>query len=104
MKLKFPNGIVKKCPSVTEQKLFKTNDGKSECVGWLLTVRLTGHITSSELDEFFTEDNINTLNFSTDEDKPLFVVNGYTHIISSTIRNSDATETSYTEVQLKKGV
>ena len=58
MKVRFSNGIIKNCNAPTEQKIINRIDGKTFGVGWSVILRLTGEMTSDELDNIFTEDNI----------------------------------------------
>ena len=105
MKVKFANGVVKDCTAPVEQKVFKAAMGG---VGWMLLLRLTGAITSTELDAILTEDNVKSLKFSTvadnGEDAFLFTLDGYEKITSSIIRHSEDTTATHTEIQLTKGV
>lgn len=105
MKVRFANGVVKDCAAPVEQKVFKT---ASSGVGWMLLLKLTGVITSTELDAILTEDNVKSLEFSTradnGEDIPLFTLDGYERITSSVIRHSEDITATQTEIQLTKGV
>lgn len=105
MKVKFANGVTKKCASPTEQKIFRGNNGED---GWVLHLRLMGGITSEELDELLTTENITTLEFSamtdTEEDKLAFTLDGYNKITSSTIRHAEDIESTTAEIQLTKGL
>ena len=105
MKIKFANGVVKECASPTEQKVFKTNNGDT---GWILHLRLIGEITSGELDELITVDNIKPLEFLTatenGEDKTAFILYGYEKITSSTIRYTEDITSTISEIQLTKGL
>lgn len=107
MKVKFANGEVKECLAPTEQKIFKTGDGKTVGAGWILSLRLTGLITSAEIDEMLTADNVSQLSFfagTDDENSVIFTINGYEKITSSTIRYAEETAATHTEIQLSKGV
>ena len=105
MKVKFANGVVKECASPTEQKVFKTNNGGS---GWILNLRLIGGITSAELDEILTIENISPLAFVSEtengEERLLFTLDGYDKITSSTIRHAEDTTATSAEIQLTKGL
>ena len=106
MKVKFANGIVKECAAPTEQKVFRTANGVT---GWILHLRLMGVITSAELDEFITVDNIAPLEFlvereNTTEDVVAFSLDGYNKITSSTIRHAEDTTSTVAEIQLTKGL
>ena len=105
MKVKFPNGAIKECSAPTEQKIFKTNSNES---GWILQLRLIGEITSTELDNLITIENIATLEFLSEnengEDKTIFTLDGYKKITSSTIRHSEDTTSTSVDIQLTKGV
>ena len=106
MKVKFANGVVRECSAPTEQKMFKNNNGVLVGVGWVLMLRLTGVITSTEVDNILTEDNVSSLEFLTEteagEDKKLFNLDGYNKITSSTMRHSE--DTTIAEIQITKGV
>ena len=108
MKIKFANGVVKGCESPTEQKVFRNVSEKTVGIGWLLHFRLMGLITSTELDELLTVDNIKSLEFLFDtedgETVKLFNLYGYDKITSSVIRYAEDESTAYTEIQLSKGV
>ena len=105
MKVKFANGVVKGCSSPTEQKIFKSNSGVS---GWALSLRLIGKITSTELDEILTVENIASLEFLTEdengENKTIFTLNGYDKITSSIIRHAEETTSTTVDIQVSKGV
>lgn len=108
MKVKFANGVVKECTAPTEQKVFKTVGTTNVGVGWVLVLRLTGNMTSTELDAVLTEDNVSTLEFLTADEsgaeKKLFSLEGYNKITASTIRHSEDSAAAYTEIQMSKGV
>lgn len=105
MKVKFANGVVKECSAPTEQKIFKTNSGET---GWILQLRLLGEITSTELDELITVENIAPLEFLTEtengEAKTIFTLDGYGKITSSTIRHAEDTASTSVDIQLTKGL
>ena len=105
MKVKFANGVIKKCIAPTEQKVFKTVDGTS---GWILNLRLVGGMTSTELDNLSSLENIAPLEFLTEtengEDKVLFTLDSYEKITSSVIRHAEDTESTTVEIQLTKGL
>ena len=108
MKVKFANGTVKTCSAPTEQKIFRTVGGETVGMGWVLVIRLTGNITSSEVDELLVPENVGALEFiSETEDGEVngtFRLNGYNKITSSTIRHSDNPTATYAEIQMSKGV
>lgn len=105
MKIRFANGVVKECASPTEQKIFKANSGAD---GWILHLRLLGEITSGELDELVTVENIAPLEFLTTtesgEEKIAFTLDGYEKITFSTIRHAEDTVSTSAEIHLTKGV
>ena len=105
MKIKFANGVTKTCVSPTEQKVFKNNSGVE---GWILNLRLIGEITSTELDELITPENISPLEFLTvtenGEDKSIFTLEGYSKISHSAIHHSEDTTTTAVEIQFTKGL
>lgn len=105
MKVKFMNGVIKECSAPTEQKLFKNKDGETVSAGWLLMLRLTGNITSTELDDTLTPTNVESLDFlSDDECETLFTLDGYSKITSSSIRHAEETSGTFAEIQITKGV
>ena len=105
MKVKFANGVVKGCNAPTEQKIFRTASGEN---GWILQLRLIGEITSTELDEILTNENIKSLEFLSEtesgEDKTIFTLDGYEKITSSTIRHAEDTTSTSVDIQLTKGI
>lgn len=108
MNVKFADGVVKECTAPAEQKVFKTVDGETVGMGWVLILKLTGNITSSEIDEILTPENVKSMEFSAEtesgEYKKLFTLGGYSKITSSTIRYSEDTAATYAEIQMSKGV
>lgn len=105
MKVKFANGTVKECSAPIEQKIFKTVNGETVNVGWLLMIKLTGEITSAALDGILTVENIASLEFFDDtSDEAIFTISGYNKLTTSTIRHSENVLTAYTEIQMSKGV
>ena len=108
MKVKFSNGVVKDCTSPTEQKIFRPIDGITTAVGWLLILRITGEVTSKELDNLLTTENIKTLEFLSEngngEEISLFTLEGYEKITSSTIRHAEDTNDTSAEIQLTRGI
>lgn len=106
MKVKFANGVVKECAAPTEQKVFRTASGEN---GWILHLRLMGAITSAELDELITAENIAPLEFliedeESTEDKVAFTLDGYNKITSSTIRHAEESASTSAEIQMTKGL
>ena len=108
MKVKFVNNVTKTCNAPTEQKVFKNVGGETTGTGWVLMFRLLGEITSSELDELVTVENVSSLEFFVDseegEDITLFTLAGYDKITASTIRHAEDESATYAEIQLSKGV
>ena len=108
MKVKFKNGVVKSCTAPTEQKVFRNVDGVMVGVGWLLNFRIAGGMTSDEVDNVLTLDNITSLEFLAEtengEDKTIFVLDGYDKITSSVIRHTEDTTSTSVEIQLSKGL
>lgn len=108
MKVKFENGITKECTAPMEQKIFRNIGGETVGVGWILMLKLTGGITSSEIDSIMTANNTNSLEFLTENDSgeetTLFNLNGYNKITSSIIHYAEDTSAAYAEIQLTKGV
>ncbi len=107
MKVKFVNGTIKKCAAPMEQKLFKSAEGNTIGVGWMLNLRLIGEITSDELDDILTDENISRLEFITDGEEgeiSLFTLNDYEKVSASTIRYSEDATATFAEIQMSKGV
>lgn len=108
MKVKFADNTLKSCAAPTEQKIFKTVGGETTGVGWILILKLTGEITSNDLDRLLTVQNVETLEFLTEadggEDVTLFTLTGYNKISSSIIRHAEDATSTYAEIQLSKGV
>ena len=78
MKVRFSNGIIKNCNAPTEQKIINRIDWKTFGVGWSVILRLTGEMTSDELDNIFTEDNCeNIILIQDDEEKTETLLYGY---------------------------
>lgn len=104
MKVKFGNGITRECAPPLEQKLFRHTDGVPVSAGWILLLKLTGGITSAEIDSILTADNTEVLEFLSDNEETLFTLVGYGKITSSIIHYSEEAAETYAEVQLTKGV
>lgn len=108
MKIKFTDGTVKECTAPTEQKVFKTLNGETVGVGWILMIRLIGKITADELDKILTTPNVASLEFYTEsedgEKNNSFVLEGYDKISSSVIRHAENADATHTEIQLTKGL
>ena len=109
MKVKFKNGTTKGCSTPTEQKIFKTGTSS----GWILTFYLICDITSDEVDELLTEENISELTFTAEETmnaegiivpEKSIVLTDYNKISSSVIRHSEEKDKTRVEIQLIKGV
>ena len=98
MRIKFKNGTEKNCTNLTEQKLFKAG----AAVGWLCSFCISESVSSAELDELLSEDNISALSFSKDNSIEKFTASGYTKVSSAVIRYSD--NGIVAEIQLSKGV
>ena len=103
MKVKFANGVTKECSSPTEIKSFYNNSDSR----WLLNVKLIGPMTSAELDELLTKENIAHLEFlttATDEgDQVIFTLDGYERVTSSAIKHAEDTTATMVEIQMAKG-
>ena len=108
MKVKFANGVVKNCNAPTEQKIFRTVDGQTAGVGWMLILRLDGCITSDELDEALNPESISCLDFTTENEegeiKEQFKLIGYNKITATTIRYAEDNDSAFAEIQMSKGV
>lgn len=108
MKVKFANGVIKECSAPTEQKLFKSITEKTVGIGWMLHLKLIGLMTSTELDDLMSEENIKSLEFlfetENGEAVTLFKLDGYEKVSSSVIRYSEDTKTTHAEMQLSRGI
>ena len=108
MKVKFENGITKNCAAPMEQKIFKNTGNGTVGTGWVLMLKLTGGVTSSDIDSIMTANNTSTLEFLTEDDNgdetTLFTLTGYGKITSSIIHYSENAASTYAEIQLTKGV
>ena len=108
MKVKFANGVVKECTAPTEQKIIRNLGAETVGIGWALFLKITGGVTSAELDEILTAENVKTLEFLTEaengEDTKLFSLDGYDKITASTIRHSENADSAFAEIQMSKGV
>jgi ACT domain-containing protein len=103
MKVKFKNGTITKCSTPTEQKIFKLG----EAAGWILTFTLLGDITSGDVDELITGDNISELTFISENEEGVetsFTLSDYERISSAIIRYADEQEKTRVEIHLTKGV
>lgn len=109
MKLKFKNGTIKNCTAPVETKVFKSG----EAAGWVLMLNLIGAVTSGEVDELLTKENISSLTFIPEiEDEEgeeatvpaELTLSGYEKVSSSTIRYAEDTSKTKVEIQLTKGV
>ncbi len=98
MLVKFKNGTEKKCSNPIEQKLFRSG----VAAGWLCSFSLSETVTSTELDELLTEENVSELTFCNDDAEALFTINEYAKVTSAIIRyNKDENKA---EIQLSKGI
>ena len=100
MKVKFKDETVKSCTAPTEQKLFRGDN----TAGWALMFSLMGEITSSELDELLTGENVSELTFLKDTGAEITTADGYDRISSCTIRHAEDPQDTRAEIQLTKGV
>ena len=114
MRVKFANGTVKHCTAPTEQKVFRNNGGENAGAGWVLLIKLTGEVTSSEIDELMTADNIKKLDFFPEAEPetesgdggetPMFTLAGYSKVTSSSIRYAEEKSAVTAEIQMSKGL
>ena len=103
MKVKFNDGTVKNCTTPTEQKVFKQGVG----AGWVLIFALICDMTSTEVDELISTENISGLSFITEDENGLestIFISDYDKISSAIIRYSDEKDKTRVEIQLTKGV
>ncbi len=98
MRIRLKNGTEKSCTNPVEQKVFRAG----AAAGWLCSFGFKENITSTELDEILTDDNISELTFCNDASEELFTITGYTKVTSTVIRYSEAA--TEIEVQFSKGL
>lgn len=98
MKAVFKNGEAKTCTSPIEQKVFRSQTA----AGWLLLLTLTAEMTSAQLDDFLTPENISDIAFAQDDGTSLFSIAGYSKVSSAIIRYSENTTDTRVELQLMK--
>lgn len=98
MNVKFKDGAIKTCTTPTEQKLFKSG----EDAGWILSFALIGDITSAEVDNLISKDNISELIFTSvhEEGETSFSLNDYERTSSVIVRYSEIKEQTRVELQL----
>lgn len=103
MILKFKNGKIYRCSAPTEQKIFKSG----ESTGWILNFGLLGDITSHDVDELITGDNISELTFISENEEGVetsILLSDYEKVSSAVIRYADEPEKTRVEIHLTKGV
>ena len=98
MFVKFKNGAKKKCTNPIEQKLFRSGNA----AGWLCSFSISETVTSTELDELLTAENISKLTFCNDNSEEIFAINEYNKVASAVIRYTE--DNSTVEVQFSKGL
>lgn len=101
MKIKFKDGTIKTCSTLTEQKLFKNG----ESAGWIANVILSGSITSDDADSLITVDNVSELTFISETEEGVetsFSLSGYTKVSATVIRHADGPEKTKLEFHLMK--
>lgn len=100
MKVMFVDQTVKTCSVPTEQKVFRSGVP----AGWIVVFQLTGDITSEELDNLTTIENLATLSFKDDDGNALFELTGYTKVSSAVIKHGQTSKDTVAELQFTKGV
>lgn len=96
MMLKFKDGTIKACSNPIEHRVLR----EGLPAGWICTVRILETMSSSEIDQVLTSDNISELTFCNRLLEELFVLSGYTKISNIIIRHPGAS--SEVEVQFEK--
>ena len=96
----FVDQTVKTCSVPTEQKVFRNGVP----AGWIVVFQLTGDITSEELDNLTTIENLATLSFKDDDGNALFELTGYTKVSSAVIKHGQTSKDTVAELQFTKGV
>lgn len=97
MQMRFLNKENCETSNPTEQKVFKKN-GES---GWVMAFSILTPMSSTELDEVLTENNISEITLSDGTNEK--AIYGYDKITMVTVRYSDNI-TSVIDVQLSKGL
>ncbi len=98
MKVVFKNGETKSCMPPIEQKVFKAG----AVAGWLIALAFTAEMTSDQIDNLVTADNISNLVFTSDDGTELFSITGYEKVTSSVIRHSEPSSDTRVELQIMK--
>ncbi len=93
MLLKFKDGTVKKCSNPVEHRFMRNG----EPAGWICTVRILENMSTSEIEQILSNDNISQLTFCNMLSDELFVLSGYQKVISTTIRHPGA----YSEIEVQ---
>lgn len=96
MKLQLKNGATVGCSNPIEQKIFKNGCA----AGWICSLSITDRMTSVELDELCSEDNMAELNFLTDDGEVFATLKDYSRLTSAIIRHSDLKDSI--DIQLTK--
>lgn len=109
MKVKFADGCIKECISPTEHKVFKQIGGETIGLGWILSFKIKGKISSSdEVDAMLSAENVSSLEFFAENENgevtTLFTLDGYEKTVSSAIIYSEDQTNTIVDIQLTKGV
>ena len=97
MQMQFLNKESCETSNPTEQKIFKKN-GES---GWVMAFSILTPMSSTELDEILTDDNISEITISDGTNEKTIL--GYDKLTMVTVRYSDNIS-SVIDVQLSKGL
>lgn len=101
MTVQFNDGTVVPCTDPTEQKVFRAG----EAAGWILSFTLSTDMTSDELDELITVENVSVLVFSDkSENEKILTLSGYDKIASAVIKHSEEISKAKIDIRLIKGV
>lgn len=98
MKIYFKNNEHAEITSVVEQKVISNNK-----TGWMIHFTIKSNMTSTELDNLVTEENITKLKICSDNQNTETEIDGYSKIMSASVRYMDNASTVI-DVQLSKNI
>lgn len=99
MKIKFVDETILNTTTPVEQKVFG-NDGS---MGWIIGFSIVTPMTSDEIDNLLTVDNIEELKLISDDEAYTKTLTGYDKITMAIVRYDDDIS-STVEVQFSKGI
>lgn len=99
MKIKFVDETILNTTTPVEQKVFG-NDGS---MGWIIGFSIVTPMTSDEIDNLLTVENIEELHLISDDGSHTKTITGYDKITMAIVRYGDDIS-STVEVQFSKGI